>query len=111
MSPEDRAVGEAVSFVATVNDVIIFPLIALLTGIAFLVFLYGCAEFIFNASNEQGRKQGTQHVMYGIIGLVVMLSAWSILQIATATFGLNDELDCANNPSASGCAEKFELQQ
>jgi hypothetical protein len=109
MSPEQQAVGEAVSFVATVNDVIIFPLIALLTGIAFLVFLYGCAEYILNASNEQGRKQGTQHVMYGIIGLVVMLSAWSILQIATATFGLNDELDCARTPSASGCAEKFDL--
>jgi TRAP-type C4-dicarboxylate transport system permease small subunit len=109
MTPKQRAVAEAVRFVDKVNQIILFPFIALLTAVAFLVFIIGCAEYILNGGNEKAREQGIKHITYGIIGLVVMLSAWALLQIATATFGLDDELRCANNPSASGCDAAFTL--
>ena len=104
MSPEQQAVGEAVSFVGKVNDIILFPLIALLTGIAFLVFLYGCAIYIVSANNASAREDGRKHIMYGIIGLLIMLIAYSILTLAANTFGLGGELDCADDPTASECA-------
>ncbi len=94
---------EAASFVDKVNNIILFPLIALLSGIAFLVFLYGCAVYIFNGGNDQAREDGKRHILYGIIGLVVMISAYGLLTIATNTFGLGDALKCADNPSAAGC--------
>ena len=103
MTPKAAATAEAVSFVAKVNEVILFPLIALLSGIALLFFLYGAAEYIMNAANDQGREQGKKHLFYGIIGLVIMLSAYTILSIAAGTFGLRDELECSINPSLSGC--------
>ena len=93
---------EAGNFVAKLNEVILFPLIALLSGIAFLVFIYGCIIYIFNGDSDTAREEGKKHMMYGIIGLVVMISAWGLLSIAANTFGLGNELNCADNPSASG---------
>ena len=106
-SPQAQAAGQAASFVATFNRVIIFPTIALLTAVAFLVFLWGVAEYVFNAANDQARQQGVKHITFGIIGLVVMVSAVAILSIATATFGLDKNLDCARNPSGPGCEALF----
>ncbi len=80
--------AEASKFVATVNDVFLFPLIGLLLGIAFLVFLYGVAVYVMNANNEQSRSEGRKHIMFGIIGMVVMISAYTLLTIAANTFGL-----------------------
>jgi len=103
-----QATAQAASFVAIFNRVILFPTIALLSAIALLVFIFGCFQYIAMANNEQARTQGVKHITWGIVGLVVMLSAYSILTIVTATFGLDDELDSAQQgnivipPSSSG---------
>ncbi len=98
---------EAADFVAKFNSIILFPTIALLSAVAFLVFLWGCAEYFFNATNDQARQQGVKHITWGIIGLVIMLSAFTILSLAASTFGLGDQLKCADDPSASGCSTIF----
>jgi hypothetical protein len=109
MTPQQKAVNQASSFVDKFNEVILFPLIALLLGVAFLIFLYGCAEYIFKSGNESAREEGVKHITWGIIGLLVMTTAWAILSLATGTFGLSDELECANDPSGPGCSEAFVL--
>lgn len=94
---------ETAAFVARFNEVVLFPIIALLMGVALLVFLYGCAVYIASANNPSAREDGRKHIMYGVIGMLIMLIAYSILTIAANTFGFGDELDCAKNPTASGC--------
>ena len=95
----------AAEFVGKVNDFILFPLIALLSGVAFLVFIYGGAEYIMNASSDQAREQGKKHILYGLIGLLVMVSAFAILEIAAGTFALDKTLICTEDPNATGCSE------
>jgi hypothetical protein len=109
MTPQQQAVQEASSFVDKVNTIIVFPLIALLMGIAFLMFLYGCAEYIFKSGSESAREEGVRHITWGLIGLFVMTTAWAILSLATGTIGLSDELECANDPSKAGCDDAFVL--
>jgi heme/copper-type cytochrome/quinol oxidase subunit 2 len=109
LSPKAAAVAEASNFVAKINDIILFPLIALLSGIALLVFVYGCAQYILNAASDQAREEGKKHIMYGVIGLVVMISAFAILNIAAGTFGLTKQLDCAADPTGTGCDAAFVL--
>jgi heme/copper-type cytochrome/quinol oxidase subunit 2 len=109
MTPQQQAAQEAASFVTKLNDIILFPLIALLSGVALLVFLYGCAQYIMNAANDQAREEGKKHITFGIIGLVIMVSAFSILTLATGTFGLDQQLDCANDPTGGGCGSAFQL--
>lgn len=76
----------AFGFVDKANEVILFPLIALLTAAALVYFFWGAFQFIANADNEQARSTGRQHMLFGVIGLLIMLSAYTLLQIAAGTF-------------------------
>jgi len=75
-------------FLAKLNDIIIYPLITLMMAVALLVFLYGCFIFITNAANDGERSRGRQHILWGIVGMVVMVSAYAILTVATGTFDI-----------------------
>src|SRR6056297_3448678 len=86
-APSDAQIA-AQCFVDQINTYILFPLITLLSAIAFLYFLWGAFEYIRNADNDQGRQTGRSHMIYGVIGLTVMISAYAILNIAAGTFGL-----------------------
>jgi len=79
----------AKSVLARINDAIIFPFMTLLTAVALLVFLYGVFEYVYNAGDEGARKTGRTHMIFGVIGLLVMVSALAILRLAAATFGVS----------------------
>jgi hypothetical protein len=98
-------VREAYSFVEKVNEIILFPLITLLMAVALLIFIYGCYEYITHAADSAAHETGKMHILYGIIGMFIMLVAFAILSIAAGTFGLNDELDCANDPLNANCVD------
>jgi len=79
----------AQSLLAKIETFILFPLMTLMIAVALLVFLYGMYEYVLNADDESGRSTGKTHMLYGIIGLLVMVSAYAILKIAAATFGVS----------------------
>ncbi len=104
---QSPGVDVARGFVEKVNDIILFPIITLMIALALLVFVYGAVMYVTNANNPAARAEGQKHIMWGIIGMLVMLSAFAILKIAAGTFNLGDTLDCADNPGASGCDSVF----
>ncbi len=75
--------GNAVidSFISKFETQIINPIITLLTLAAFVLFVWGVVQYIQNAADEEKRKQGTQHMIWGIVGLVVMFGAFAIVAI------------------------------
>ncbi len=87
-SAEDRARAASQEFVGRLEANLVFPLITLMLGIAFAVFMFGVFEYIKGASSYSDRSQGQRHMLYGVIGMVIMLSAIAILRIAAGTFGL-----------------------
>lgn len=93
MTPVQQAAKtETLAFVAKVNDFILTPLILFMVGVALLVFFYGLFEYLVKADSDDGRETGRKHIMWGLIGLFVMTSAFAILKIAVATFGLEQDL-------------------
>ncbi len=78
----------AQGLVSSIENVILFPFIALITAFAILMFLWGAFQYVYSASNGHTREEGSRHMLYGVIGLVIMLSAYAILKIVTATFGV-----------------------
>ena len=110
MSPQQQAAAETMRFLNKVNTIILYPLIAGLVGLAFLIFIYGCAEYILNADNESARAEGKKHIFFGVIGLVVIVSAYGIITIAVNTFGLKGQLDCARNPALPNCSQMFRVR-
>ena len=82
------------SFVSNVNRLIINPIILLLFGLAVVYFLYGIFEFISNGENEEKKTTGKNHMIWGIIGIVIMMGVFTILNIIMRTFnieGINPE--------------------
>lgn len=70
-------------------SVILNPTIALLFGIALVVFLWGVAKFIWaSADNEGDREEGRRHMIWGIVGMFIMVAALGIISIVTNTFGI-----------------------
>ena len=84
-TPQEAACG----LIAKVEQIILFPLITLMIGVAMLVFMWGAFQFVANADNDSARTEGRRHMFYGIIGFVVIFSALSILKIAAWTFGIS----------------------
>ena len=76
----------AASLVQQINNLIVFPLISLLLAIAVLVFVWGGFQYLYNADDPAARKQGQRHILFGLIGIVVMIAAYALLSIALRTF-------------------------
>ncbi len=81
-------IAQAQNLVGRIQSAILFPLMMLMFAVAILVFFWGGFQFVTNADNDQGREAGKQHMLYGIIGLLVMISAYAILKVALNTFGI-----------------------
>lgn len=97
-----EATDKAHLFVAKINAVILFPLIALMTTVAIIVFMWGGFQYVRGANNPAAREKGQKHLLWGIIGLLVMLSAYTILSIAAATFGLDPDTHSETETAAFG---------
>ena len=65
---------------------ILFPIETLLIVLATLFFLWGVVEFVQGASNEDKRTKGKRHMIWGIIGLAIILGARGILTVLENLF-------------------------
>ena len=82
------------SFIDKVDTMIINPLISLLFALAVVFFLYGVLEFILNQANEEKKTTGKQHMIWGIVGITIMMGVWAILGILLNTLGISkDEIN------------------
>ena len=76
------------SFIGKVDTMIINPLILFLFALAIAFFLYGVLEFIFNQQNEEKKTTGKSHILWGVVGITIMLGVWTILNMILATFNI-----------------------
>ncbi len=64
--------------------------VPVLFALAFIVFLWGVFKyFILGAANEDDRKEGRQFVLWGVIGFVVILSIWGLVNLLMGILGLS----------------------
>ncbi len=84
------------TFMGKVDAQIINPLILLLFALALAYFLYGVFEFIANWDNEENRTTGKTHMLWGIVGLAIMIGVWFILGAIVSTFNLQGTVDPQN---------------
>ena len=76
-------------FINNANKLIVNPLITLLFALAIVFFLWGVFEFIANQENEEKKTSGKQHMLWGIIGITIMMGVWTILHIILNTFNIS----------------------
>ena len=80
------------TFLANADRLIVNPLIRLLFALAVVYFLYGLFEFIFNQDNDEKKTTGKSHMLWGVVGLAIMMGVGFILGMIGSTFGINVNL-------------------
>jgi len=73
-------------FIIKIVEIILNPLIMALFAIATVVFLWGVVVFIKDAESPEKRREGSQKIMYGLIGMFIMVSSFALVNILFNTF-------------------------
>jgi hypothetical protein len=60
--------------------------IPVIVVLALLYFFWGLARFILNAGGGKEKEDAKNIMVWGIIGLFVMISIWGIVRVLEATF-------------------------
>jgi hypothetical protein len=64
---------------------ILNPIMGALFTFGFFVFVWGVVEMIVKAESADARTQGQKHMLYGALGMFIMLSAWGIIRLIGST--------------------------
>ena len=79
---------DAACLVGKVVAAIVNPLVLLLIAVAVAYFLWGLAMFLANAEETTERAEGKQKILWGIVGIFIMVSVFGIIRIVLTTFGI-----------------------
>ena len=77
-----------VPFLYKVNNLILNPIIKLVFAVAFLIFFFGIFQFIRKETGDKEREQGKRKIVYGLLGMFIMFSAYGIINLIIDTFGI-----------------------
>lgn len=81
-----------VGFLNKINKLILNPIIALLFAIALLIFFWGIFQFIQSeASDAKKRSEGKGKIVWGLVGMLIMFSAYGIIRLILNTFGITPD--------------------
>jgi hypothetical protein len=77
------------SIIAKVSD-IINTLIPIVLALALLLFLWGMFQyFILGGGDEGKRETGRSYMIYGLIGLAVMVAVWGLVNLLISIVGVS----------------------
>jgi hypothetical protein len=75
---------------------IVNPLLLVIFAAGFFMFMYGLLEYMIKAGSSEDTSEGKRHMIYGTLGMFIMVSVYGIISLLDSTFGLN-----ISNPSAN----------
>ncbi len=73
--------------VSTVRD-LVNTIVPLFMVVAVAVFLWGIVKYITAAGDEEKAKSARGYIIYGLIGVFVMVAFWGIIQVVASTFDI-----------------------
>jgi ABC-type phosphate transport system permease subunit len=72
---------------------IINPLIVLGFVVALVVFIWGIIDFLRDRNHSPEKSNdGKQHMLYGTIGMIIMISAFAIMKVLANIVGAGPEI-------------------
>jgi hypothetical protein len=71
---------DASGLIKAIAEKILNPTIGLLFGAAILIFVWGIMGYIRGADQSGEREKGAKHMMWGLIGIFIMIAAYKILE-------------------------------
>lgn len=77
-----------IDLVGNINDILSY-LILPLAAVATIIFIWGVVTYIWAAADEANREKGKQRIIYGLVGLFILVAFWGIVNILINTFGMD----------------------
>ena len=71
-----------------INELILNPIITLAFAVALLVFFWGIIQFINSETSDAKRGEGKKKLIFGLLGMFIMVSAYGIIRLILSTFGI-----------------------
>ncbi len=72
-------------------DGLIKPIVPLLIGLAVVVFIYGVFTTMLSEGGDK-KEDGKKYMLWGIVGIFVMVSVWGLVAILQSTFQLSTNI-------------------
>lgn len=63
-------------------------LIAVLVGLAVLVFIWGIIKYLYSAGDAKARQEWRNYMIYGVLAITVIVGFWGIVRAVLNLFGL-----------------------
>ena len=70
------------------NTFVVAPIMMVVFAAGFLLFMWGLVKFMWNVGEGGDQSEGKQHMLWGLIGMFLMVSIWSIIALIDNTFNL-----------------------
>jgi TM2 domain-containing membrane protein YozV len=81
-----------IEFMGKVVDNIINPILSVIFALALVLFLFGLLRFVLSKGDENALAAGKQHMLWGTVGMTIMISVYAILWLMLLTFGVDGTL-------------------
>lgn len=80
--------ADAGSMVKFITDIFNKRLIPLMVLLALVYVMYAVVQYIGENEDTKSKEEKKQKIFWGIIGLFVIISVWSLVAIVANTFGI-----------------------
>lgn len=82
------AAADAFSILTTIANILNY-IVPILITVAVIHFIWGVIQYTVTA-DEEAKKKAKNMIIYGIIGLFVIVSFWGLVGIVRKTFNVGD---------------------
>ena len=103
-------VGSLTGILSAITSILnlVFPV---LLAVAVFVIAWGIFKFILNAGDEAARASGRSLILWGVVGVFLMLSIWGLVNILANTFTLNNTAITPGILNPGGVQQQQQQQQ
>jgi hypothetical protein len=82
------AYNDMLGIIYSVPD-ILNGVVFLIVGLAVLAFLWGIVKYLMSGGDEKQLEESKKFMLWGIVGITIMVSVWGIISILGNMFGIH----------------------
>ncbi len=76
------------TLVSKMVTLIINPIIMLIFASATFLFMWGLVVFMAQSDNAEARKKGLNHMVWGFVGMLIIVTVYGIMTLIAGTIGV-----------------------
>ncbi len=93
------SIGTIEGIICKIGDLLNL-VVPVLIALGVVYFVWGVISYVL-AGDEEAKSAGRDRIIYGIIGLAVIIALWGLVRLLTNTFGIDTRTQNINLPTVS----------